>query len=139
MSAIRYAVHSSKQLKDIHHDLTEFEESPQSAKNSYLQHVHSVMTAFYGELYQLRDEGESSFIFEDVVTLLQHSREWHDQLHQDIFDDIRSHRVADADISTLLNVNRELLNSNLSLLMALSYYQLNEEQADSIARMPGVS
>jgi phosphate:Na+ symporter len=138
LSAIRYAVHSSKQLKDIHHDLAEFSESEQSAKTTYLEHVHSVMTAFYGELYQLRSEGEPTLLFEDLVALFQHAHEWHDQLHQDIFGEIRSRRVDDADVSTLLNVNRQLLNSNLSLLMALSYFQLTGEQAESIARMPGL-
>jgi hypothetical protein len=36
-------------------------------------------------------------------------------------------------------VNRELLNAKLSLLMALSYCQLEPGQAEIIARMPGVS
>ncbi|TNF88239.1 MAG: Na/Pi cotransporter family protein [Gammaproteobacteria bacterium] len=139
LSAIRSAVRSSKYLKDIHHNLEEFGESPKPAINTYLQHVQSVMTAFYGELYLLRRENETEVLFEDLVEALQKAHEWHDQLHHDIFEDIRAHRISDTEISSCLNVNREILNSNVALLMAVSYYQLDAEQAESMARMPGVS
>lgn len=139
LSAIRSAVRSSKYLKDIHHNLEDFGESPKPAINTYLQHVQSVMTAFYTELYQLRRANETEVLFEDLVETFQNVHEWHDQLHKDIFDDIRSSRISDTEISSCLNVNREILNSNVSLLMALSHYQLDTEQAETIARMPGMS
>ena len=139
LSAIRDAVHSSKQLKDIHHNLEDFRDSPLVSVNTYLQHVHSVMSAFFGDLYQLRQAREQAVLFEDLVDLFQRARQRHDQLHHDIIEDVRSVQIPDEIISSLLNVNRELLNSNLSLLMALSYFHLDPEQADAIARMPGVS
>lgn len=139
LSAIRSAVRSSKYLKDIHHNLVEFSDSPKPAVNAYLQHVQSIMTAFYGELFQLRQHDEKEVLFEDLVEVFQKAHEWHEQLHRDIFDDIRQNLISDTDISSCLNVNREILNSNVSLLMALSHYSLSAEQAESISRMPGVS
>jgi phosphate:Na+ symporter len=138
LTAIRSAVRSSKYLKDIHHNLEEFSDSPKPALNAYQEHVQSVMTAFYGELYRLRSREETDVPFEDLVEVLQAAHEWHDQLHRDIFEDIRAQRISDTEISSCLNVNRELLNSNVSLLMALSHYLLDTAQAESIARMPGV-
>ena len=139
LSAIRCGVQSSKHLKDIHHNLDEFRNSPESSVNSYLQHVHSVMTTLYGELFTLRGTEGDAPLAEDLAEIIREAHARHDQLHQDIFSDIRAARVSDHVVSSLLNVNRELLNSNLALLTALAHFYLSEDQAESIALLPGNS
>ena len=47
--------------------------------------------------------------------------------------------VKENEISSLLNVNREILNSNIALLMALKEFYLDAEQAKAIGLLPGVS
>jgi hypothetical protein len=42
-------------------------------------------------------------------------------------------------MSSLLNVNREILNANLALVNALSFYYLDATTADAFSRLPGVT
>lgn len=137
LSAVREAVRSSKLLKDIRHNLDEFRDSPRRQVKDYLDHYRSVMGSFVGELFALRRPQQAGVSFEDLVALIQQAHAWHDQVHGEIYADVSAGSVGSAEISSLLNVNRELLNSNLALLDALKDYHLNAEQAQAVTRLPG--
>ncbi len=136
LAAIRHAVHAAKQLKDIHHNLEEFRDATEPEVNAFLQHVVSVMSEFYAALYRLRRGSDEAPTSDDLAALLGRAHDWHDRLHHEIFDDLRGRRVDDAQVSSLLNVNRELLNCNLSILMALASYYLEPAVAEELGRSP---
>ncbi len=64
---------------------------------------------------------------------------WHEQLHREIYSDIHGGQLADSEISTLLNVNREMSNSNMALVMALQDFSLKEEEAAALNQLPGLA
>jgi phosphate:Na+ symporter len=137
LSAIREAVHSSKLLKDIRHNLDEFSSSVSDPVQRYIDHFRSVMTAYYDDLYRLRKAGQKSVDVEELVEAIQEVHRRHDQMHGEIYASIRQGRIGETDISSLLNVNRETLNSNLSLLMALRDFHLEPSQAEIVRMLPG--
>ncbi|NNF51743.1 MAG: Na/Pi cotransporter family protein [Gammaproteobacteria bacterium] len=139
LSAVRFAVHSAKSLRDIRHNLMEFEDSPQAQLNAFLEHLRSVMTSFYAELYSVPYQGGTDTLFRDFAELLERVHAWHDQLHREIIHDISKDRVDEAEISSLLNVNRELLNSNISLIMAIKDYHLEAAQSEAFRQLPGAA
>ncbi len=59
-------------------------------------------------------------------------------LHREIYADIRRGQLADNEISTLLNVNRELLNSNIALVVALQDFSLREVDVDMVGELSAV-
>lgn len=122
LAAVRQAVHSAKSLRDIRHNLDEFADSPRAEVNSYLDHFRSTMGAFYAELYRLRSAPDSQPIEQDYTALLARISDWHDQLHREIYADIHASKLDDYEISSLLNVNREVFNSNIALVGALQEY-----------------
>ncbi|NND60203.1 MAG: Na/Pi cotransporter family protein [Gammaproteobacteria bacterium] len=134
LDAMRYAVHSAKSLRDIRHNLADFEESPRSEVRAFLDHVRSVMTAFYGKLYSLPPAPQAGF--SDFAELLGEVRRWHDQLHTDILRDISVHEVDANEISSLLNVNREVLNANVALIMAVKEYHLGPAESEALQQLP---
>ncbi len=136
--AVRSAMQSCKALKDVHHNLAEFGDSPRGTLNDYLDHFRSVMTSFYEDIFRLRSAADSQVSFEDIVETIQRVQVAHDHLHQQIYTDISKRLVRENEISSLLNVNRHILNSNIALLMALKDFHLNAEQAKAIGRLPGV-
>lgn len=136
-SVIRSAVHAAKSLRDIRHNLVEFEESPVREVNAFREHVRSVMTAFYGKLYSLPAPPEADF--EDFTKILEEVHVWHDQLHSDILRGVESGKVSDAEISSLLNANREVLNSNVSILMAVKEYHLLPDQSAAFQELSGAA
>ncbi len=136
LSAIRHAVNSAKSLRDIHHNLEEFADSPRTEVNAYLDHFRSVMTEFYSEIFRLRSVGEDQAMFQDFASLIKRVHEWQDQLHREIYSDITHGTLADYEISSLLNVNREILNSNSALVLALQEYCLDEYEAAALNQLP---
>ncbi|NNC63400.1 MAG: Na/Pi cotransporter family protein [Gammaproteobacteria bacterium] len=138
LSAVREAVHSSKLLKDIRHNLDDFSASINEPVRRYLDHFRSVMTSFYDDLYGVRRSGQETIDVEDLVDAIQEARRRHDQMHREIYISINEGRLRETEISSLLNVNRETLNSNLALLMALRDFHLEASEAETVRQLPGV-
>ncbi|MBT8140063.1 MAG: Na/Pi symporter [Gammaproteobacteria bacterium] len=134
---IRNAVHAAKSLRDIRHNLVEFELSPGREINAFRDDVRNVMTEFYGELFSLPAAPRASFA--DFAELVEKIRYWHDQLHADILRDIASSDVGDEHASSLLNVNREVLNSNLAIVMAVKEYHLGPAESEALGELPGAT
>ncbi len=129
----REAVHAAKSLKDIHHDLVSFGNSPLTAISDYGGRFRDLLKEFYGELFGLRrgrDENPPSL--EDFLRLSRLIRQRHDEVHQDIYNDVRTDRLQERDISSLLNVNREVQNSNRALLLALATRLLPDADEETI-------
>ena len=139
LSSVRHAVHSAKSLRDIRHNLDEFSESPRNEVFTYLDHYRSVMTEFYGEIYRLRTDSQAGAVFQDFAHLINRVQAWHEQLHRKIYSDIHRGQLDDNEISTLLNVNRELSNSNMALVMALQEFSLKEDEAAALNQLPGLT
>ena len=136
LSSVRHAVHSAKSLRDIRHNLDEFAESPRDDVAAYLDHFRSVMTEFYGEIYRLRSGKGTPAVFQDFAHLMNRVQAWHEQLHHEIYSGIHEGQLGDNEISTLLNVNRELLNSNRALVTALQEFALEEDEAAALSELP---
>jgi len=137
LRTIREAVHSAKSLQDIRHDLDAFCASGDDVIDAYLDYFRGCMNGFLADLYTLRHENGAAVLFEDLVVVVESVRRRHDELHAKVFADIRTGAVRQTDVSSLLNVNREILNSNLALSSALSSYHLDAAQADAFSRLPG--
>lgn len=135
LSAVREAVHSAKSLRDIRHNLQDFSDSAQQQVNSYVDHFRSVMTAFYGEIYRLPSGGESTPLFRDFADAVGQVNEWHEQLHREVYSDVTRGQLDEGEISSLLNVNRELLNSNIALIMALKDFHLEEGESGALSQL----
>jgi phosphate:Na+ symporter len=138
LGAVREAVHSSKLLKDIRHNLDDFAGSLSKPLEQYLDHFRIVMTSFYDELFRLRGAGSDDVDAPDVVEAMQEVRRRHDQMHSEIYTSIRAGHLRETEISSLLNVNRETLGSNLALLMALRDYHLPPGEAETLRQLPGL-
>ena len=60
----------------------------------------------------------------------------HDRMHRRIYDEVERGELGRGEISTLLNVNRELYVSNLSLISALADALLDMDSAEEFASIP---
>ena len=77
--------------------------------------------------------------FKEAVHAIAIAREDHDQIHNEIYNDVHRGRIGAGEISTLLNVNRGMLNANIALLTALAEFHLEPAAADALERLPGIS
>ncbi len=79
---------------------------------------------------------QSSHRFENLVELKNKNESLHAKLHADIYHEVALDALTELQISTLLNVNRELFSSNQSLLASLADVLLDIESAADYESIP---
>ena len=135
--ACRNAVHSVKSVRDVQHDLERFRDSVSDRFNAYLGQFRESVREFYEVASRINAEDMATVRFENIVNLKQTLRQSHDRMHQRIYDEIELGELRRDEISTLLNVNRELYAAHQSFLEALADTMLDEEGAEDFASLPG--
>lgn len=139
LSASRRAMQSAKAIKDIHHNLQEFARGVDNTQHRYLLQYRRSMEEYLRQLFALRgteDQEPGTVSFEDLVGILKPLQLRHNAIHETIYTDIQQGIIAKSLVSTLLNVNRELLNCQLWLTYALGEHALLENQAKDLQQVP---
>jgi phosphate:Na+ symporter len=134
--SIRNAVHSAKSIKDTRHDLRIFRESINDRFNAFYGRFRTSVERFYFSLDGLRKATSQSHAFELLVDLKSFSESLHAAMHADIYKEIGQGQLEEKQISTLLNVNRELYLSNQSLLEAIADAILDMDSARDYESLP---
>lgn len=127
LTAVREAMHSSKSIKDTQSDLNDFSLSNKMAIDQFSQSIREVMTEFYPALYLLKSHTQDPVLPDELTDLSKKAQAQHDELHQEIIQSIHKREIVETEGPSMLNVNREILNSNLALLIALRNYHQKSE------------
>ena len=122
LDVMRNALHASKNIKDIKEDLINFELSRKPAIKDFTQKLHELMNNFYSVLYSLKADKSNKVLPEELQILNTQVKAWHSDLHKFIISMVHDRQIADTEASSMLNVNREILNSNQSVISCLSDY-----------------
>ncbi len=136
--AIRNAVHAAKCLKDTHQDLHAFRESVDDCFNAWFDRFRDAVDEFYELSGSLRQAETPSHRFEVLVALKNKNEEVHASAHANIYREVSLGQLNEVQISTLLNVNREIYSSNHSLLAALADTLLDMQGAADYESIPVV-
>lgn len=134
--ALRNAVHSSKSIKDIREDLSSFRDSVNDRFNAYSDQFSETVREFYESFGALKHAGLESLRFEALVNIKKKAERLQQRLHRRIYDEVARGELSRIEISTLLNVNRELYVSNQSLVSALADALLGMDAADEFESIP---
>ena len=136
--AIRNGVHAAKSIKDTSEDLHLFRSSVNDRFNAYFDQFREVVREFYETLDGLRKLGVHSLVFETLVEIKNKSELLYRRMHKRIYDEVSRGELSEVEISTLLNVNRELYSSHHSLLSALADAMLDMESANDFESIPAM-
>lgn len=121
VAAARDLVFSAKSLKDVRADLALLRHAPQPLVQAFMAPQEEHLRTVYPQLARLlTDDHEPAYVLEQIHQL----RAAHERSHVSGDETIHQHGSglsgSDALLSTLLNVNRELLRSNLDLTRAIA-------------------
>lgn len=134
--AIRNAVHAAKCLKDTHHDLDAFRQSADDRFNAWFERFASFVGEFYDVISRLKNAETSSHRFEILVSAKNCNEGLHAAVHADIYREVSVGHLDEVQISTLLNVNREIYASNQSMTSALADAVLDIQGASDFESIP---
>jgi phosphate:Na+ symporter len=139
ISSIRNAVHAAKSIRDTHHDLKQFRDSVNDHFNEYYDRFRSMARDFYDLYDGLRTTQLPVHKFELLTDLKKKNESLHRNMHATIYREVASGALSETEISTLLNVNREVYVSGQNLLAALADVLLDSQSAVDFAGIAAAS
>jgi phosphate:Na+ symporter len=120
INAVRLGVYSAKSLKDIDENLKSFHMMDNDTISHYFDelrtHAQSLYTSTFGLLTSAH---EYELIAEELSVLKEKSDEFHHEFSSRIYNKMSKIHLASLDMSTLLNVNKEIQTSENALINAL--------------------
>ena len=134
--AIRHAVHAAKTVKDTHHDLHAFRESVDDRFNAWFSYFQDATRGFFELFDSVQTVDVPAHRFEILVELKNKNETLHLNTHADIYKEVARGQLTEVQISTLLNVNRELYLSNQGLLASLADVLLDAASAADYESIP---
>lgn len=135
MTALRDAMYAAKGMKDIETDLIHFKNSSNNFKFEAYVKMQDFLKEFYGELSELLTEANQTEIFEKLslaqIKIGKHFEKWTN------FYILESHanKVKNVDLSTLININREVYSSSKALISGITVRMLNKESVENFESM----
>jgi len=126
-------------MKDTHHDLQVIRASVSDRFNAYFSHFRDAVDEYYEVFGNLRQANLPALRFAALVELKNKCETLHTEMHSRIFHDVAEGALSELEISTLLNVNRELFSSNQSLNAALSDALLDSHAAADYESIPATA
>ena len=134
--AVREATHSAKSIKDITHNLAEFRSATSDAEAKYRRLFRADMEQFFLDLFNMKETQDDEVRLEELIEAMNRLEARHDRVHEQIYRDIQQGNLAESRISSMLNVNREILISGRAMLISMACYHLDYEHAQAIVRLP---
>ena len=104
--------------------------------NAWFDRFRESAGDFYQQLARMKSATSSAHQFEMLIKLKTRNEESHNALHSAIHKEVALDSLTDVQVSTLLNVNRELYLSNQSLLAALADALLDTQSATDFDSIP---
>ncbi|MDN5205056.1 Na/Pi symporter [Fulvivirgaceae bacterium BMA10] len=115
---VRNALHSIKGIKDIEHNLTAFYTSEKNVLNKLYHEFENASKEFYLSFKNCLETGEVDHAFDCYSDLMLKIQRNYDGMLKEAYSRINRKHFTELEMSTALNINRELYSSHKALIIA---------------------
>lgn len=136
MSSIRNAMYSAKGFKDVYEDRMELRSTADNEKYNQYKLFQTHLNDFYDRLLDLFKQKNKKVLFDELVKVMENTHKEYDHRISNIYQQGIKKGMTEVDISTLLNVNRELYSSCEALVFSLKDFLLDSESASNFENIP---
>lgn len=133
--AIRSAMQAAKAVKDISHNVVDIQRSASELQMAFLDKLRAELSVFYKDLFEVLYTEHQVGQMELLADLNKRDGEVYQKFLNEIYDLARTNRLNQVDLSTLLNLNREVYHSNSTLIFAVKDLVLPVDEARSFSRL----
>jgi len=137
IASVRNAMYSAKSMKDIRHNREDFRDSADDTKYRHYKYFQKQLREYFKNLNNIAGMQEKSISFTSLAELLQLCKKDYESGLNEFYTEAGNKSLSEHDLSSLLNVNRELYSSRKSLIHSFKYLLLNESQANDFDALPG--
>lgn len=132
LSAVRHGVYSAKSLKDIRENLAAFRHGESESVEILYRELTQQQKAFYSRLHTLLDHAtDSAFMKEEGARLLRDLEAYYLHVQTELFKRGLRHGLTEIDLSTSLNINRELYAALKNLTEGVQEYAVPVADGES--------
>lgn len=119
VSGIRQAVFAAKAIKDIQHNLIDFEDSANDVLYQRCEILRKEWIEFNNRLSQLLKLHDKTLLALEIETAMNDSIKLEEAQKSEVISLLKKNLLNEFEASTLMNVNREFLSSRKSLILAV--------------------
>ena len=136
MSSIRNAMYSAKGIKDIRHNRKDLSESANNIKYEHYIFLKSQLYDFYLALNNLLTIKKQSDCFEMLQNLMEQLQKDYEKRMNNIYKLSAKNTLKEMDVSSLLNISREVYSSGKALVFSVKDYLLDTPHAEDFENIP---
>lgn len=122
MESLRNAMYSSKCMKDIYPDKTEFSNSTNETKYEMYHELQASLNNFYTALYQYLTLGDGYDSLQKLDELTEEIKKGFNARIEHYYFHAGQNSLKEKDISTLFNLNREIYSSCKAITLAVEQF-----------------
>ena len=119
VNSARQAIYAAKAIKDIAHNLDDFESSADDILHQQGSVIHKEWEDFDEAVNTLILLSDKTIIALEIQKLLAEALELENKRRLEVISLLKANQLKELEASTLMNVNRELLSSKKSILLAI--------------------
>lgn len=120
INAVRFCVYSAKSLKDVDENLESFHLIDNKIISKYFDELQKSAQSIYEYIFTLLGKlDEYELIEEELTSLKEKSQEYHHDFSESIYKESSRAHLTALELSTLLNVNKEIQTSEKTLIKAM--------------------
>jgi phosphate:Na+ symporter len=136
ISSIRNAMYSAKGIKNIEHDRKELSDSIIEIKYEQYKFIQTQLREFYKNLNQLLNSNDQLFCSKELIRLMNQIQNEYEIRLNNIYKHSEKNTLEETEISTLLNVSREVYSSCKAIIFSLKDYLLTPQKAEEFDNAP---
>jgi phosphate:Na+ symporter len=118
VASVRNAMYSAKSIKDVRHNRKDFRNSADDTKYGHYKFFQAQLEKFYQHINTLLHHRQVNA--NELNRLLEIAKQDYDERTNHIYQKAGEDSLEEADVSTMLNVSRELYNSAKAIIYAIS-------------------
>ncbi len=134
ISAVRSGIHAAKSIKDIERNITNLRESSKDFKFNLHNQIKKQTVDLYLRLNKVLNESKAPF--DELQQLFTEVQNNFNALLAQFYAEAKKTELPETDITTIINLNRELFTSNKAIIIAVKDYLLEEKQAEEFNDIP---
>ena len=137
IAAIRNIMYAAKNIRDAQHDIEQMRNSSNDTKYSFYTESQEKLLIFYQRILKMLNKEKGTNHFEGLSDIYQSITAGYAETLQLLYKETLANRVSEMEISTLINLNRQLYTSFKSILFGLKDYLLSPKEAEYFDSLPG--
>lgn len=136
IASVRSCMHAVKCVKDVHEDLPELKNSSHDIKYLFYEQLRFTTESIYSRFLEIQLIDDKQIVAKELLGLLEVIQTGYKKNLNEIYKAESIYTISHLEISTLININRELFTSHKSMVMCLKNLLLPPDLTESFNELP---